>query len=320
MPLRLPNLDDLTWEDLNAEARSLIPARSQQWTDHNPSDPGITLIELFAYVSESLMYQLNRISRNNMIAFLRLINGPHWELRQSLEDEKRAAVVKMREPHRAVTAADYETLAMGVNATIKQRDQPRVARAKCVFARNLETANPAARNNEVHGHVSVVIVPTESTHSSRELLRRVRETLEPARLITTRVHTVLPRYLTVGVRLALTAKKRVDPVELLDEATVLLETFFDPLKGGLDGKGWPFGRSIYISELYQLLKRLPGLDYVSRVKNSDTGEEMAELIVPQGEEGRMRWNKQKELEAVHLLPDELVKAEIGEGNIEIVPA
>ena len=89
MPLPLPNLDDRTWEDLVQEGRALIPGWSPVWTNYNPSDPGITLIELFAYLSEMLMYQLNRISDANRLEFLRLINGPGWELKDG--DDLRAA-------------------------------------------------------------------------------------------------------------------------------------------------------------------------------------------------------------------------------------
>ena len=46
MPIPLPNLDDWTYADLTAEARALIPSLCPEWTNHNPSDPGITLIEL----------------------------------------------------------------------------------------------------------------------------------------------------------------------------------------------------------------------------------------------------------------------------------
>ena len=66
MPIVLPNLDDRTFVDLVEEARTLIPTHAPEWTDHNPSDPGITLVELFAYLAEILMYRLNRISDERM--------------------------------------------------------------------------------------------------------------------------------------------------------------------------------------------------------------------------------------------------------------
>ena len=320
MPLRLINLDDLTWEDLTAEARSLIPAHSQAWTDHNPSDPGITLVELFAYVSESLMYELNRISRENVLAFLRLINGPGWKPKRPLAEEKRAAVLDMRRPHRAVTAEDFEKLTLAVNENLGRSSQERVARAKCIFQRNLENPDPAAQITEAPNHVSVVIVPARRSHPSTELLRRVKHALEPARLLTTRIHAVRPRFVTLSVRVSLAPRHGADPEALRDEAVRRIEKFFDPLEGGFDGKGWPFGRSIYVSELYQLLDRVPGVDYVVRSKNPTTGAEMDELIVAPSQEARFRWNKQHELEAIELYPNELVSAWIDRNDITIAPA
>lgn len=68
-----PNLDDRTWQDLAEEARSLIQSYAPQWTDHNPSDIGITLIELFAWLSEQMIYRLNRVPDKNYVAFLNLL-------------------------------------------------------------------------------------------------------------------------------------------------------------------------------------------------------------------------------------------------------
>lgn len=61
MPLPLPNLDDRRWQDLTQEAIPLIPRYAPQWTDFNTHDPGITLLELYAWVTESLVYRLNQI-------------------------------------------------------------------------------------------------------------------------------------------------------------------------------------------------------------------------------------------------------------------
>ena len=58
----------------------MIPAWAPEWTNYNPSDPGITLIELFAYLSEMLLYRLNRVGDANLLEFLKLINGPSWRL------------------------------------------------------------------------------------------------------------------------------------------------------------------------------------------------------------------------------------------------
>lgn len=68
-----PNLDDRKFEDIVEEARRLIPQYCPEWTNHNPTDPGITLIELFAWMMEMLLYRLNKVPDKNFIAFLELM-------------------------------------------------------------------------------------------------------------------------------------------------------------------------------------------------------------------------------------------------------
>ncbi|MBW6473803.1 MAG: hypothetical protein K0B14_11795, partial [Anaerolineaceae bacterium] len=74
MPLPTPNLDDLKFQnDLVDEARKRIIQYCPEWTDYNLSDPGITLIELFAWMTELMVYRLNRVPDKNYIKFLELL-------------------------------------------------------------------------------------------------------------------------------------------------------------------------------------------------------------------------------------------------------
>lgn len=74
MPLPLPNLDDRRWVDLVAEGQALIPLYAREtWTDHNAHDPGITLVELFAWIAEMDIYQLNRIPDRHKLKFPALV-------------------------------------------------------------------------------------------------------------------------------------------------------------------------------------------------------------------------------------------------------
>lgn len=72
MPLPLPTLDRLTYDELVAEARRSLPALAPDWTDYNAHDPGITLIELLAWLTEGASYRLNNIPEESYRAFLRL--------------------------------------------------------------------------------------------------------------------------------------------------------------------------------------------------------------------------------------------------------
>ena len=68
-----PKLDDRTYADIVAEAMRLIPRYCPEWTNHNPSDPGITILELTAWMTELILYRLNRVPEKNYLAFLNMI-------------------------------------------------------------------------------------------------------------------------------------------------------------------------------------------------------------------------------------------------------
>jgi predicted phage baseplate assembly protein len=73
MPLPTPLLDDRQFQDIVDEAKRLIPRYCPEWTDHNVSDPGVTLIELFAWMTEILLYRVNQVPDKMYITFLELI-------------------------------------------------------------------------------------------------------------------------------------------------------------------------------------------------------------------------------------------------------
>src|SRR6185295_7611736 len=62
-----------TFEQLREELLRRIPVYAPEWTDHNASDPGIALLELFAYLGESLLYRFNQIPETTKVEFLRLL-------------------------------------------------------------------------------------------------------------------------------------------------------------------------------------------------------------------------------------------------------
>ncbi|GMU40220.1 MAG: putative baseplate assembly protein [Chloroflexota bacterium] len=73
MSLPSPSLDDRTFQDLVDEAKRRIPQLAPEWTDHNVSDPGVALIELFAWMTESLLYRLNQVPDRLYLKFLELM-------------------------------------------------------------------------------------------------------------------------------------------------------------------------------------------------------------------------------------------------------
>ncbi|MDQ4020291.1 MAG: putative baseplate assembly protein, partial [Actinomycetota bacterium] len=73
MALPAPNLDDRRFQDLVDDAKRLVQQRCPEWTDHNVSDPGVTLIETFASMVDQLLYRLNRVPQAHYLRFLDLI-------------------------------------------------------------------------------------------------------------------------------------------------------------------------------------------------------------------------------------------------------
>jgi hypothetical protein len=301
MPLQLPNLDDRRYADLVAEALALIPtlapprADAPGWTNYNPSDPGITLVELFAYLADMLLYRLNRVTDDNRRKFLQLLNGPQWPQSASadLRDEIRDTVLRIRERYRAVTREDYEFLATETfNQSLlgppPQASLQLVARAHCVPQRNLEAGTEDGRLAERPEHVSVVIVPAPqqpnpkpppqvvttlgggpNPQPSAAQIGAVFSFLDPRRMLTTKLHVVGPFYVHVTAQIVIARTVDAVDADLTAAVTDGLRRFLDPLPSD-DGDGWPFGRDVFVSEIYELLEQIPGIDFITDVMLGST--------------------------------------------------
>lgn len=73
MPLPPPNLDDRSFQDIVDETKRMIPRFTPEWTNHNVSDPGVALIELFAWMSEMVLFRVNQVPERLFVHFLNLV-------------------------------------------------------------------------------------------------------------------------------------------------------------------------------------------------------------------------------------------------------
>ena len=73
MPLPTVELDDRRFQDIVDQAKTLIPQYCPEWTDHNVSDPGVALIELFAWMTDMLLYRVNQVPDKMYLKFLEMI-------------------------------------------------------------------------------------------------------------------------------------------------------------------------------------------------------------------------------------------------------
>jgi hypothetical protein len=314
MPISLPNLDDRRFADLVEEARGLLIAQAPTLTNHNPSDPAITMIELFAYFTEVLLFRLNNITDANRIKFLQLLIGPTFEVPQppdlssKLDALERDTVLFLRTSDRAVTSSDFETLSLAA-------DPLHVARAHCLPDRNLEATDATQRQQSQPSHISVVIVPSPGADLAA-VSKAVRDFLEPRRLLTSRVHVVGPRVVPIRVQLSIQLLPDSTKGQMLPKIGAALTTFLDPIVGG-DGTGWVFGRNVYVSEIYRLLDALPGVDFVSR-KTNVSGTRLDELLTDAAFSGRLARNTDGDLISIGLDPDELVQFDLAHSVLDVI--
>ncbi len=327
MPLPFNNLDDRTYADLLDEARALIPGLDPEWTDHNPSDPGITLVELFAWLTEMLLYRANRVTDANTRKFLKLLKDPSdpGAAQADLADDIRNTVLKLREVSRAITSADYEELALRSTADDADRADGIVKRAKCIPRRDLGAGTEDDRQTPRAAHVSVIVLPLstiDAPQPSQELSQRVSAYLNRRRMLTTRLHVVGPVYVPVGVEAVIATRNDVlEPVsgdyltehwaevpdtDLRKAVVQVLRRFLSPLPTDGRAAGWPFGRSVFVSDLYELLEGIPGIDYVSDIDLRST----CPPHVPRCVAVTPEWHEQGDLIGLPLAPHQLPLAVI----------
>jgi hypothetical protein len=349
MPLQLPNLDDRRYADLVAEARRLIPAYDPAWTNHNPSDPGITLVELFAYLTELLLYRLDRVTADNQRKFLKLLNGPDWTPTPGadLNDDIRSTVQALRSRERAVTVADFEYLAtdrfndwLGAwqraeqdgepfeewwqitrldrnNAAHRPSAVPAVARATCVASRNLERGTEAERAAFAAAHVSLIVLPQDAgaLQPPAVLKTALWGYLHDWRTLTTRHHVVGPRYAPIGAEIVLATVSGAVIESVRARLIEQLARFLDPLTGGPGGEGWPFGRDVYASEFYEQIEAVEGVDYVTDLLlTSDCAPTDIQCVA-----APPVWHDEGDLVGLSLVAHQLPRFQIDPAALVLVP-
>ena len=124
MPLPSPILDDRSYQQLRDELIRRIPVYAPEWTDRNASDPGITLIELFAFLGENLLYRFNQVPERTYLEFLRLLQIPlrPAQAAQALLEFTTELGPGVPVPPRAVAAGDDPALVLIRIAYVHVRD------------------------------------------------------------------------------------------------------------------------------------------------------------------------------------------------------
>jgi hypothetical protein len=291
MSISLPNLDDRTYAELVEQARALIPIEYPEWTDHNPSDTGIILIELLAWLTEMTLYRVNQVPDRNVETFLKLLNEPEKKLDEDLHIAIRESILELRQRYRAVTPEDFEQLVLN-----DWEQSSLIKRVEVLPQRNLDLTKIDEKYAFAPGHISLVVLPDNKQVKEDQipqLCTQLKDWLNGRKLLTTRLHVVQPNYVKVNVNADLYLEDGADSNKVQENAQAEIITCFDPVRSETywDGKGWPFGRNVYVSELYALLDKVSKVDYVSKV----------ELSTPD------KTDKDKSTTEISLQDDELVQ-------------
>jgi predicted phage baseplate assembly protein len=167
----------------------------------------------------------------------------------------------LRSRSRAVTTEDYEHLA--------KEATPEVARARTI---------PPTPEEVVGGKavIKLLLVPesdrTDSPIPPPELrlgeraLEDIMVLLNERRIVTSEVKLDAPPYRFVSVEVDVTARKRTNKEALQDTITKKLYTLINPVNGGPESDGWPWGRGLYHSEIMSLVQGVDGVEYVESVR------------------------------------------------------
>jgi hypothetical protein len=172
---------------------------------------------------------------------------------ETLADATGRAVELMGARRRAVTLSDYEELAM-------QTPGAQLARAKAVA--NLHPSFPCLKAPGVITLIILPDMPGARPSPSFGLRRAVAAYLRRRRVIGARVEVVAPTYLEVAARARVSALAGVNKINLRERIVAALNEFLDPLRGGPERSGWPFGRDVFRSEILQVIDEVAGVDYV----------------------------------------------------------
>lgn len=142
MPLSLPVLDDRTFEQLLDEAKRRIPVHTPEWTNFQvESDPGVTIVQLFASLVDSLLYRANRIPERNRLKFLQLLGIP---LRPPAAAEGLVTIRNDRAPIEPLVL-DRDAVVTAGNVSFLTRDGVTVlpVEAQVYYKRKISRDDPA---------------------------------------------------------------------------------------------------------------------------------------------------------------------------------
>ena len=266
-----------SFDEFVHESVALIPAYAPGWTNHNPSDPGITLVELFAYFSEILAYRALRVTPDAKLHFLRLLEGGaahNPEIRPGISSARLDAAINARVAalsHAAcvVTKEDFDHAAR--RAVAEQLGVAEIVHTRTIIGADLGEAAGAEQGGAAAADVSVILAPERELDDAalQQLCAHVRGVLAARCLLTTRVHVLGPVVLHVEIGCRLALELGAAPQAVADAIDAALRRHFGPLVAGEPADpaaaGRPFGGALHLSEVVEVVDGVEGVDWVDDI-------------------------------------------------------
>jgi hypothetical protein len=184
----------------------------------------------------------------------------------SLDQADRTQVLVRPAPARATTLLDYERIALDVPGTAIRR------------ARAWSGIDPRYPCLRAPGTVTVVVVPelpAARPVPTSETIESVRQYLHRRKTIGARLVVVGPEYVEVRAVATVQSSARADAARTRYDILAALALFLHPMLGGPAGRGWPFGRDVYRSEILQVIDNVAGVDHVTALELFAGAEEVS---------------------------------------------
>jgi predicted phage baseplate assembly protein len=181
---------------------------------------------------------------------------------ETIDEAKKRAPRSIKSRCRAVTADDFEYLAMQA-ANVKR-------------AKALPLLHPDFPGTQIAGVVSVIVVPDADSPNpmpSEGMLRTVCAYLDARRILTTELFVLKPSYQHIAVTGEAIVADDADVAAVSEALNQTLIDYFHPLRGGEDGQGWPFGGTIRYSRVYHRVFSIAGIASIERITLTLDGEE-----------------------------------------------
>lgn len=199
------------------------------------------------------------------------------------QDRLRQGLERFRRPFRLVTESDFEQVML-----IDFNEFQTLSNAPEMVLRAIALMNrkPQAPQQQATGHVTIAVLaqltnqdldetlnetgPNAPSMTQKQALidlppglsRKIERFLDKRRLITTRVHLQSPALVPVSINATVSVARDRNTAEMTSSIEQGLRRFLGVIHGGIDGKGWPLGGSVYRSKLFRLIEDMDGVDHV----------------------------------------------------------